>query len=377
VTGKDSRDGDASGPAAQPSPGVVPPSFGSHLPSETDPAAGAGAGEFEPAVGWYPSRPAGPPSAGPFAAPVTSARRRIGPLRSRPARGAGSARAVRPSRAAPAARYRRSRLGHVLLFGIGPLVVIGGVVAAFLLVSPGQGSASNLGFQAGPAATGAASASPSASPTVPPSSPAAYGQRHPRAAPSAAVAKVPTISTARPKVRSSPGAAPKPAAGGGDGGGGGGGGGGGVTPHNLGLPSFDGYCQHIGDRSAVLVADNAYGWRCTLNTGHVLLATDVCAWTYHLSASQVVSVSTNYGDPNAWQCWRVNRLLGVLNVGNYCVTAGLGASELVADDAYGWYCTTPPTPVNTTIACDTVYHVTDAVARFAVFADPYSWQCYA
>jgi hypothetical protein len=90
----------------------------------------------------------------------------------------------------------------------------------------------------------------------------------------------------------------------------------------------------------------------------------------------VVGVSTNYSDPNAWQCWRINQLLGVLNVSAYCTAAGLGSSELVADNAYGWYCTSPLTPVNTTAACDTVYHVSDAVSRFAVFADPYSWQCW-
>ena len=82
----------------------------------------------------------------------------------------------------------------------------------------------------------------------------------------------------------------------------------------MGLPNFVGYCHHIGDRTAELIASNAYGWRCTLNTAHVLQITDVCAWTYRLSASQVVSVSANYAD--------------------------------------------------------------DAVSRFAVFADPYSWQCW-
>jgi len=237
------------------------------------------------------------------------------------------------------------------------------VVAAFLLVSPGKGSASSLGFQAGPGAT-ASPASVSVSPAAPPSSPAVHGKHHTRATPSPSVAKVPTISTARPKAKSTPKPAHRS------------GGGGAVTPHNLGLPNFPGYCQHIGDRTAELIASDAYGWRCTLNTAHVLQVTDVCAWTYHLNAGQVVSVSANYADPNAWQCWRIDRDLGVLDVGKYCVAAGLGASELVADNAYGWYCTSPSTPVNTAVACDTVYHVTGAVARFAVFADPYSWQCW-
>jgi len=175
---------------------------------------------------------------------------------------------------------------------------------------------------------------------------------------------VPAISTAKAKAKIAPTPAHRS------------GGGGGVTPHNLGLPNFAGYCQHIGDRTAELIASNAYGWRCTLNTAQVLQVTDVCAWTYHLSAGQVVSVSTNFGDPGAWQCWRINRDLGVLNVTTYCATAGFGTSELVAYNAYGWYCTAPLAPVNTAAACDTVDHVNDAVARFAVFADPYSWQCW-
>jgi hypothetical protein len=317
-------------PAAQ-AP-AFPPESGSLLP-----AAGP---EAEPTVGWYPSSPVGPPTAGPFAAPSIPARRAGRPL---------------------AWRNSRSRLANALLFGIGPLVLAGVVVAAFLLVSPGKGSASSLGFQVGPAATAASAGVPAASPSPSPSSPAAHGKHHARATPSSTVAKVPAISTAKPK------ATPKPAHKSG---------GGGITPHNLGLPDFAGYCHHIGDRTAELIASNAYGWRCTLNTAHVLLVTDVCAWTYHLSAGQVVSVSTNYGDPSAWQCWRINRNLGVLNVTSYCAAAGLGTSELVTYNAYGWYCTSPAAPVNTTVGCDTVYHVNDAVARFAVFADPYSWQCW-
>jgi len=154
------------------------------------------------------------------------------------------------------------------------------------------------------------------------------------------------------------------------------GGSGGVVPYNLGQPNFAGYCQHIGDRTAELTANNAYGWHCTLNTGRVLAATSVCGWTYHLSTSQVISVSTNYNDPSAWQCWRINRDLGVLDVTKYCVAAGLGSSKLVAANAYGWDCTSPLAAVNTTAACDVVYGVSDAVSRFAVFADPYSWQCW-
>jgi hypothetical protein len=150
---------------------------------------------------------------------------------------------------------------------------------------------------------------------------------------------------------------------------------GGVTPHDLGLSDFAGYCQHIGHRTAEVVASNAYGWHCTLFPSQVIRVINVCAWTYHLSTGQVIDVSTNYSDPSAWQCWRINRDLGVLDFAKHCTDAGRGTSKLVADNAYGWYCTSPSAPIDTTAACDAFYHVNDAVSRFAVFADPYSWPC--
>jgi len=127
------------------------------------------------------------------------------------------------------------------------------------------------------------------------------------------------------------------------------------------VPNFAGYCKHIGHRTAQVTASNAYGWHCTLSPSQVLKVVSVCAWTYHLSTGQVVDVSTNFYDPSAWQCRRINRDLGVLDVAKYCAAAGYGTSKLVASNAYGWYCTSPSAPVNTTAACDTVYNVGNAV----------------
>ena len=78
---------------------------------------------------------------------------------------------------------------------------------------------------------------------------------------------------------------------------------------------------------------------------------------------------------NAWQCWRINRELGLLDVTKYCTASGHGTSKLVASNAYGWQCTSPAAAVDTTAACNLQYHVSDAVSRFAVFASPYSWGC--
>ena len=339
------------GAAVATSAAAFPPDGGLHLPpapSEPMPEPDDGS-----TVGWYPSTPVGPPAAGPFAASASPPRRGVGRL--------GLAGAA--SRPVTWGRGR-GRLASVLLFGFGPLLLAGIIVAAFVLVSPGKGTTtSQLGFQAGPAAS--TSAAPSASPSLTgtPSSSPAHAKQHLRSTPSAA-AKVPTIVAPKAKTTSQP--KPKRKSGPS----------GGVVPHNLGKPNFAGYCQHIGDRTAVLTASNAYGWHCALFPTRVLEVTTVCAWSYGLNTSQVISVSANYSDPEAWQCWRINRDLGVLNVTQYCVGAGLGTSELVADNAYGWDCTKPVAAVNTTAACDAVYNVSDAVARFAVFADPYSWQCW-
>jgi hypothetical protein len=148
-----------------------------------------------------------------------------------------------------------------------------------------------------------------------------------------------------------------------------------VTPFNLGKPNFGGYCAHIGWGSAITTASNAYGWHCSLNSSLVLSVRGACAWTYHLGASMVIHVSTDYYSPDSWQCWRTNGVLGQLNIGTYCVNAGLGAAKLNAGNAYGWTCTGVGA-INPDVACQFVYHRNTAFARFAVFADPYSWQCW-
>lgn len=286
-------------------------------------------------MGWYPS---GQPAAGPFATPAAPARR------------------VLPGLSLTRAWSSRGTMMNVLLFGVAPLALVGVIVAAFVLVAPGQGSASSLGFTAGPApSTQQLTASAMATPSR---SPSARKKKHPRAA---STASVPAKTPPRP----SKSATPKPARKAGK-----------VTPHNLGVPNFAGYCQHIGHRTVELVASNAYGWRCSLFPSLAIQTVSACAWTYHLSTSQVVDVSTNYYDPNAWQCWRINRDLGVLDVTKYCVAAEHGTSKLVAQNAYGWYCTSPSAPVDTTAACDLLYHVNDAISRFAAFSSPYFWQCW-
>ena len=108
-------------------------------------------------MGWYPSTP----TAGPFASPATPPRRRV-PGLSRPARsgpgksgpgkpGPAKARPGKPRAAGGRALSWGSRgaLMNVLLFGAGPLALAGLIVVAFVVVAPGKGSASSLGFEGG------------------------------------------------------------------------------------------------------------------------------------------------------------------------------------------------------------------------------------
>jgi hypothetical protein len=305
----------------------------------------------------------GSPTAGPFAAPAP-ARRGIAGLRPQiAARFRRSAESPRSTGRPLSWPGSRGRLVNVLVFGCGPLALVGIIVAAFMLVSPDRGSAASRGsFQPGPAATAQQLTAGAPASTAAPSSPAARKEHHRRGA-TASPSAARVLAGPRPGGTRKATHRPTHSSGG-------------TVPRNLGPPDFDGYCSHVGDGTAKLTADNAYGWRCTLDTFQVLQISDVCAWTYRLSASLVVGVSANYYDANAWQCWRVHGDLGQLDVSKYCAAAGLGTSKLVADNAYGWECTASSSPVDTTAACDTVYHVRDAISRFAVFADPYSWQCW-
>jgi hypothetical protein len=320
-------------------------------------------------VGWYPSTP----SAGPFASPSSPPRRRI-PGRKRPGQ-ATSAKAA-SARSRPATGKTSSRtlswggrgaLMNALLFGAGPLALVGLIVVAFVVVAPGKGSASSLGFTAGPAPSTqqvSASALATASPTASPSPAKSQDKKkHPRATATASLPSKTVPRTSPAEKKAAPRRTHTP-------------GGGQVAPHNLGAPNFNGYCQHIGHHTAEVVATNGYGWRCSLYPSLALNVGSVCAYSYHLGSSQVIDVSTNFGDPNAWQCWRVNRYLGALGFAGYCAQAGLGTSKLVADNAYGWYCTSPSAPVDTNAACDALYHVGSAVSRFTLFTNPDSWQCW-
>jgi hypothetical protein len=316
-------------------------------------------------VGWYAS-------AGPYAAARANApQRKVGPTGSRlPSWG---------NRPGPGNTRtwgsNRSKLVNATLFGVAPLALAGIVAAAFVLASPGKGQASShSGFQAaaGPSAQQQPQGNGSTSPGAPSPSRSNGNTRHgkrstmpdgkPRPDQSATTSNAGHNPGSAPKSQPAKKKKPKPASGGP------------VTPANLGVPNFDGYCGHVGQGSAVTTSNTAYGWACSANPSLPMAIQNACGWTYHLPLSKIINVSVNYHDPNAWQCWRTNGIIGQLNIAAYCTDAGLGAAKLSTADAYGWTCAGQP--IDTNAACQLVDHNGNAFSRFAVFQDPYSWQCW-
>jgi hypothetical protein len=336
------------------------------LPAEAPPANPPAAGQ-EPDVGWHPSAPSGySPMAGPFAAASPYAP---------PGHGARRGFAAKPGGRMRTWGGSRGPLLNVTLFGVAPLALVGIVVAAFVLASPGKGeAAAHAGFSAGAGPT-AGQQQPQGSGSTAPGQPAPSqgssstqpGKRssmptahpHPGGTASSGSGQQ---GGSDPTPKSSKKSKPKKS------------GSGRVTPADLGIPNFAGYCAHIGQGTAVMVSNTATGWHCSANTGLTLSVQGACAYSYGLSLSKVINVSTNYNSANAWQCWRTNGILGQLNIATYCTDAGLGAAKLSVSNAYGWTCA--GAAIDTNAACQLVYHNNSAFSRFAVFQDPYSWQCW-
>jgi serine/threonine protein kinase len=77
-----------------------------------------------------------------------------------------------------------------------------------------------------------------------------------------------------------------------------------TNARKLGLASnLNGYCQSIGDSSALLTGSTAYSWVCVTPSGqHVGIWVDsACRWQYNMSGA--IARVANYFDPNSWECW--------------------------------------------------------------------------
>ena len=150
------------------------------------------------------------------------------------------------------------------------------------------------------------------------------------------------------------------------------------TITNLGGLDFQAYCLSIGDTSASLDQNNAYGWTCVTPAGnHTLVDTDaVCQWQYS-NEPNVLARMVNYSDSNNWRCYSHVTNLGSINFTQYCQSLGEEAS-LNGSTVYNWYCLVSGHPViiDTNAACEWQYNESDAIASVGNYFDPNGWVCY-
>jgi hypothetical protein len=146
-----------------------------------------------------------------------------------------------------------------------------------------------------------------------------------------------------------------------------------TTPALLGPPDFNGYCQATGQGTVRLIANNAYGWRCT--GGGDDDAQAVCAWTYH--TDQITNRVADFNNPNSWQCWRANHRLGPIDFSAYCASTSRGTSVYTGTGtAYGWFCAANGDGIDTQDACSRGYGSSPPISRFQNFYDKNSWECW-
>jgi eukaryotic-like serine/threonine-protein kinase len=77
-----------------------------------------------------------------------------------------------------------------------------------------------------------------------------------------------------------------------------------TNAQKLGMASnLNGYCQSIGDNSALLNGNTAYSWVCVTPGGqHVGIWVDsACQWQYNISGA--IARVADYFNPNSWECW--------------------------------------------------------------------------
>lgn len=154
----------------------------------------------------------------------------------------------------------------------------------------------------------------------------------------------------------------------------------------------DGYCKVHGHRQMVVVAKNAYGYRCETASGaHIGVNMDAVCTENNKPASPIVAWFNEReffsGPAYVWMCAHLQhgtKSLGGLNLEQFCVYFNLGdyvvlAGETVAD----WQCRWRDHPeldndIDLDSACQHFYSPGSndyAIPRFN-FWDPYSVRCY-
>ena len=278
----------------------------------------------------------------------------------------------------------RNRLQNILLFGVAPVVLVGIIAAAYMFSTSGKGhTVADAGFHAAAAGSaGAPQVQDASTPSPGPGSPSAKAKPSPKISfPSLPTSKAPapgtlpggstgTHSGGAPKPNPAPrhSKSPKPAhsrapaA---------------PVPSDLGAPNFNGYCSSTKEGTAIAVVNDAYGWRCSSDASTPLSSQAVCAYTYRMNSAQIIDVTTNfYSSSEGIQCWSTHGQLGGVDFTTYCSSTGLGKATLAGPDAIDWQCSSDP-DLNETVVCRYLYNNSQAFARYELFTDPDSWQCWA
>lgn len=100
----------------------------------------------------------------------------------------------------------------------------------------------------------------------------------------------------------------------------------------LGGLDLNSYCQSIGYENALLISDDAGGWRCERAELADIDVNRVCRDQYTSSA---YADTDNGNDPFSWICRRDH---GGLDLNQYCQSIGYDRAILASNDAWGWRC---------------------------------------
>lgn len=148
----------------------------------------------------------------------------------------------------------------------------------------------------------------------------------------------------------------------------------------LGGLNLKAYCQSLGYPSVRTIGTTYYDWRCVDRNGNnVSFAMwQACHWQYN--DRNAWDVTPNFYVPTGGICIESALVLGGIDVDAYCRYLGYSGARLDGSTAYDWHCLNIYTgwvtgQLDMDDACDELYHE-PAVARFANFYYPTSWQCW-
>jgi hypothetical protein len=138
------------------------------------------------------------------------------------------------------------------------------------------------------------------------------------------------------------------------------------------------YCKSLGYANSYTVGSTAYDWRCRTSGGSLasLSTTDACHAQY---GYDTIDRTYDFYSNTSWECWRIRRDEGGVDVGAYCRSLGYTSSYTVGSGAYDWRCRTSGgllTSLSMTDVCH-AQHGFAAIDRFSDFYSNTSWKCYS